>query len=81
MARGARPGRAQFGMDEHVADEVLQEALLRLFVAYGAGEVVRDPAAWIRRTAKRLLIDIQGAAVSGRPRAVHADVGVPGWTR
>jgi len=50
---------AQFGMDEHVADEVLQEALLRLFVAYGADEVVRDPAAWVRRTAKRLLIDIR----------------------
>ncbi len=49
---------SQFGMDEHVAEEVLQEALMRLLVAYGAGEAVKDPVAWVRRTAKRLLIDI-----------------------
>ena len=46
-------------LDIHVADDVNQEALLRLLILQQRGTAVRRPVNWLLKTARRMLLDIR----------------------
>jgi Sigma-70 region 2 len=47
----------RLGLADAEAEDVVQEALLRLYVALGAGAQIAQPAAWMYRTAHHLAMD------------------------
>ena len=47
----------RLGIDDDVAEDVVQEGLLRLYDAIGAGKRVDDPRAWVFTVVYRLAMD------------------------
>jgi RNA polymerase sigma-70 factor (ECF subfamily) len=64
------------GLDTDTAEEVAQDAFLRLYTALRDGEEIRQPRSWVYRVARNLAINAarRGAAYSAFSEALEATV-------